>query len=106
MARPAQKADGGIRVSVRVTPKAGRDAVAGASRDDAGQYRLLVKVSAPPADGAANAAVTAVVAKAFGVAKSYVRILRGDTGREKLLLIEGDAEMLEARFAELERNSA
>lgn len=95
-----------MRVSVRVTPKAGRDMVADASRDEAGQYRLMVKVAAPPADGAANAAVVAVVAKAFGVAKSYVRILRGDTAREKLLLIEGDAETLSARFAELERNSS
>ena len=103
MARPAQKAEGGLRVSVRVTPRAGRDALAGASRDEAGQYRLLVKVAAPPADGAANTAVVAVVAKAFGVAKSYVRILRGETAREKLLLIEGDTEKLEARFAELER---
>lgn len=106
MARPAQKAEGGLRVSARVTPKAGRDMVADASRDEAGQYRLMVKVAAPPADGAANAAVVAVVAKAFGVAKSYVRILRGDTAREKLLLIEGDAETLSARFAELERNSS
>lgn len=106
MTRASQKAEGGLRVSVRVTPKAGRDTVAAASRDDAGQYRLMVKVSAPPAEGAANAAVVAVVAKAFGVAKSYVRILRGDAAREKLLLIEGDADTLSARFAELERNSS
>jgi len=106
MARPVRTAEGGLRVAVRVTPKAGRDGVAGASREEAGQYRLLVKVSAPPAEGAANAAVVAVVAKAFGVAKSCVRILRGDTAREKLLLIGGDAELLSARFAELERNSS
>lgn len=105
MASPARKADGGLRVSVRVTPKSGRDQIAGASRDEAG-YRLLVKVTAPPADGEANAAVVAVVARAFGVAKSCVTILRGDTGREKLLLIEGDADRLSARFAELERKSS
>src|SRR5690606_5404845 len=107
MARPARKAgqktEGGLRVSVRVTPRGGRDAIVSASKDEAGQFRLLVKVAAPPADGAANTAVVAMVAKAFGVAKSYVRILRGETALERLICIEGDATAQEDRLAELER---
>lgn len=106
MARPGKPSEGGLRVSVRVTPKGGRNTVAGASRDEAGQCRLAVKVSAPPADGAANAAVVALIAKAFQVARSRVSIVRGDTAREKLLLIEGDTEALLARFAELERSTS
>lgn len=106
MARSPGAAEGGLRVSVRVTPKGGRDTVTAASRDEAGQCRLAVKVSAPPADGAANAAVVALIAKTFQVARSRVSILRGDTAREKLLLIEGDTDALAARFAELERSTS
>ncbi|MCH8684091.1 DUF167 family protein [Pedomonas mirosovicensis] len=102
----APRSEAGLRVSVRVTPKGGRDAITGASRDEAGQCRLTLKVSAPPAEGAANAAVVALIAKTFQVSKSRVSMLRGDTAREKLLLIEGDMKALEDRFAELERSSS
>jgi uncharacterized protein YggU (UPF0235/DUF167 family) len=47
--------------------------------------RLLVKVRAKPQDGAANEAVLALLAEALGVAASRLRMLRGATGREKLV---------------------
>lgn len=50
---------------------------------------LKVRVSAAPADGAANAAVIAVIAKALKLPKSAVRIAAGDTARVKRLEIEG-----------------
>ena len=78
-------------LTVRVTPKGGRDAVDGWARDVDGRPLLKVRVSAAPADGAANAAVTALIAKALGVPRSSVRIAAGETSRIKRLAIDGAA---------------
>lgn len=77
------------RLTVRVTPKGGRDAVDGWTQDEAGRPVLKLRVSAAPADGAANAAVVALVARALGVPRSAVRIAAGETARVKRLEIEG-----------------
>lgn len=74
---------------MRVTPRAGRDAVEGWTRDEAGRPILKLRVAAPAAEGAANAAVIALVAKALGRPKGAVTILRGETARVKQLEIEG-----------------
>jgi uncharacterized protein len=80
------------RLTVRVTPKGGRDAVDGWMLDDAGRPVLKLRVSAAASEGAANAAVTALVAKALRVAKSAVRIAAGETSRVKRLEIDGVGE--------------
>jgi uncharacterized protein YggU (UPF0235/DUF167 family) len=51
-----------------------------------------MRVNAAPADGAANAAVTALVAKTLGLPKSAVRIAAGETARVKRLEVEGADE--------------
>ena len=80
------------RLTVRVTPKGGRDAVEGWAADVDGRPVLKLRVSAAPADGAANAAVVALVAKALGAPRSAVRIAAGETSRVKRLEIEGVGE--------------
>ena len=81
---------------VCVTPKSGRDEVAGWRGAE-----LVVRVTAPPEGGKANAAVCKVVARALGVPKSDVRVLRGDIARHKLLEIEGvSEETLRSTFGE------
>lgn len=75
----------GVRVSLRVTPRAGVDAVDGA--DESG--RLRVRVRSAPAAGAANAAVLKVVAAALGIAPSRIRIVAGAGGRQKVIEVEG-----------------
>ncbi|MDZ4371358.1 MAG: DUF167 family protein [Phenylobacterium sp.] len=79
------------RLTVRVTPRGGRDAVDGWSLDDAGRAVLKVRVTVPPSEGAANAAVLALIAKALKIPKSAVRIVAGDTARVKRLEIGGAA---------------
>ena len=71
-------------VDVQVVPRASRVAVGPAVGD-----RLRVAVTAPPVDGAANAAVIDALARAFGVRRAAVRIVRGETGRRKTVEIEG-----------------
>ena len=72
---------------LRVQPRASREAITG-FRDDV----LSVRVCAPPVDGAANAAVTALLADALGLAPSRVRVVRGQRGRDKVVEIEGLTE--------------
>lgn len=76
---------------VRVIPRARRDEIAG-ERDG----RLLVRVTAPPVDGKANAAVCAVVATAAGVPKGRVTVVRGAQSRDKLVRIDGDEDTVRA----------
>ena len=78
-----------MRFAVRVTPKGGRDAADGWALDAAGRPYLKVRVSAAAADGAANAAVTAFLAKALGRPKSAVAIASGETARVKMIEVQG-----------------
>lgn len=81
---------------VRVQPRASRDEILGRRADDV----LGVRVTAAPVDGQANAAVTGLVAKALGVPRSAVTVVRGDRGREKLLRVAGlSAVEVRARLA-------
>jgi uncharacterized protein YggU (UPF0235/DUF167 family) len=77
---------------VRVTPRAGRNEVAG-EREGV----LLVRVTAPPEGGRANAAACKVVARALGIAPSRVTVARGAGSRQKSLRVEGvDQKRLKA----------
>jgi uncharacterized protein len=72
---------------VRLQPRARRDEVVG-ERDG----RILIRVTAPPVDGRANAALCALVAKAAGVAPSRVAVVRGQSGRDKVIRVDGVEE--------------
>jgi uncharacterized protein YggU (UPF0235/DUF167 family) len=74
-------ADDEGRIAVRVTPGARSEAV---EIVDGG---LVVKVRAKPQDGAANAAVAALLANALGIAPSRLDLVRGATAREKVFRI-------------------
>lgn len=50
---------------------------------------LKVRIASPPVDGAANTELCRFLAKALKVSKRMVRLVRGETGREKQLVIEG-----------------
>jgi uncharacterized protein len=72
------------RIAVRVQPRASRDEIVG-ERNGV----LVLRVKAPPVDGRANVAVCRLVAKRVGVPPSRVRVVRGESARDKLLEIEG-----------------
>ncbi len=81
-----------MRLAVRVTPKGGRDAIDGWATDPTGRPYLKVRVSAVAAEGQANAALVAVLAKALKRPRSALRIVSGETARLKMLDIEGLGE--------------
>jgi uncharacterized protein len=72
-------------ISVRVTPRASRDEVVG-WRDDG---VLLVRLTAPPVEGAANRALCRLIARSAGVAPSRVTVVRGERSRDKVVRVEG-----------------
>jgi uncharacterized protein (TIGR00251 family) len=69
---------------VRVTPRASKNAIEG-FRGDA----LIVKVTAPPVDSAANEAVVALIADALHIPKRQITVARGAAARNKVLDIDG-----------------
>jgi uncharacterized protein len=88
-----------LRISVRLTPKGGRDALEGWAADGTGARHLKARVAAPAEDGKANLALRALIADALGVAPSKVAIVAGASARWKRLEIEGDPMALAARLA-------
>ncbi|MEZ5895307.1 MAG: DUF167 domain-containing protein [Parvularculaceae bacterium] len=91
----------GADIRIRVNPGASRTVVGGLWQGPDGERRLVVRVSAPPDKGKANKAVTAAVAKAFGLPKSAVSITAGDKDRLKTLRLEADAANVTARLEHL-----
>lgn len=67
-----------LYLELHLQPRARHDAVSGLHG-----RRLKVRITAPPVAGKANAQLCAWLARQFGVAKSRVRILKGDLGRDK-----------------------
>ncbi|EAQ25393.1 MULTISPECIES: DUF167 domain-containing protein [unclassified Roseovarius] len=72
----------GTTIALRVTPKAARNRIV--AEDGA----LRVYVTTVPEDGKANAAVQKLLAKALGVPKSRLSLLRGHTSRDKVFQVD------------------
>jgi uncharacterized protein len=104
--QPWRPAAGGLLLAVRLTPKGGRDAVEGIERRTDGSLVLKARVRAAPHEGAANAAVLALVARTLDIAPRQVSLVAGATARIKTLKLEGDAEALAASLAPLAERSA
>jgi uncharacterized protein (TIGR00251 family) len=79
-----QQAADGVRIRVRVVPRASRTELVGLHGDE-----LRIRLTAPPVDGAANEALVSFLADRVGVARSSVRLLSGETSRSKVVLITG-----------------
>ena len=89
-----------MRISVRVRPGSARTAVGG-SYAAADRAALVVAVTARAVDGAANAAVVAAVADAFGLRKRDVTLVAGSRSRSKVLELAGDDRALRGRLQSL-----
>src|SRR3954465_15628343 len=74
----------GVRFPIKVVPGASRDKVMGELGD-----ALKIAVRKPPENGAANAAVVALLAKTLGIAEHSIRITRGHSNPRKEVEIDG-----------------
>jgi len=73
-----------LTLRVRVQPRASKDALGG-EREGA----LVVRLTAPPVEGAANEALVRFLGKTLGVAPSAVRVVSGASGRNKVVSVAG-----------------
>lgn len=71
-------------LTIHVLPRSSRNEIVGTLPDGT----IKVKLTAPPVDGEANKQLIALLSKEYGVAKSRVRIVRGETSRRKVVEIE------------------
>ncbi|MEX0758542.1 MAG: DUF167 domain-containing protein [Tistlia sp.] len=90
-----------MELDLRVQPGARAAGLGRLETRDDGRTRLKVKVTAPPEDGKANAAVIALLARALRLPKRDLVLLRGETARDKTLRIEGDPATLAERLGSL-----
>ena len=93
MAEPGEygiePAPSGVTIKVYVSPRATANKVAGAHNG-----AVKIALTAPPVDGAANKALVEFLARMLGVPKGSVRLLSGETSRNKVVRVEGiDAQV-------------
>ncbi|MCO5315290.1 MAG: DUF167 domain-containing protein [Solirubrobacterales bacterium] len=78
-----------MKLRVRLQPRAASNELAGWREDpETGERVLIARVTAPPVDGKANAALVKLLAKEYSLPKSKIRILRGESSRDKLIELD------------------
>ncbi|OHC73667.1 MAG: hypothetical protein A3G18_02820 [Rhodospirillales bacterium RIFCSPLOWO2_12_FULL_58_28] len=97
-ASPFTAAPSGVKVNVKLAPKAGHNRISGFADDADGNCVLKASVTAAPEGGKANAALIRMLAKEWGLPKTSLEVAVGASGRRKTLFIKGDAEMLGRRL--------
>ncbi|OSQ39857.1 hypothetical protein TMES_04900 [Thalassospira mesophila] len=88
----------GVRLYLRLTPKASRNGIGGSQQDADGQNRLKATVTTVPENGKANDALVKLLAKTAKWPKSAIAIVSGQTDRNKVLVISGDAQQIVAQI--------
>lgn len=96
MLRPYDRLTDGLRLRVKLAPKAARDRLLAAEPDADGVLWLKASVTAVPEKGGANAALIALIAKNFSVPKSCIRLASGASARRKTLMLSGEPAALAA----------
>lgn len=94
MSEPWTVAGDGLRLTVRLTPRGGRDAIDGVETLANGRPVLKVRVRAIPSEGEANAALIALLARELGLPRSTVTLAAGATARLKTVALMGEAQRL------------
>lgn len=73
-----------VRLSIKVTPNAGRNEITGCK-----EGVWLLKIGAPPDKGKANKELINFLSKKLDIKKSSILISKGETSRNKVMIIEG-----------------
>lgn len=80
----------GLFLDVKATPKAAHDGIAGIRNGE-----LLVKITAAPDKGKANAAILALLAEKTGLPKSAFELVNGETARNKVFRLASHGEAVQ-----------
>jgi uncharacterized protein len=104
--RPWVVSADGLIVTVRLTPKAGRDSIDGIVRLSDGRTVLKARVSAAPSDGEANGALTRLLAQTLRIASGNITLIGGTASRIKRMLIKGDVAAVVAALEQIREVAA
>jgi len=92
-----RRESGGLSFEVTVLPRSSRVAIEGEF-----DGTLRVRLTAPPVEGSANKQCTAVLAKAFGIPKSALEVVSGNSSRRKRVrILHEDVSAIEEELAVL-----
>jgi uncharacterized protein (TIGR00251 family) len=91
----------GLLLTVRLTPKGGRDALDGIAQLADGRAVLKARVRAAASEGEANSALVQLIARTLAVPPTSVSLIAGETARIKRLKIAGDASALATNLERL-----
>lgn len=83
--------EGGIRVGIKVQPRAANNALAGEQ-----EGKLKIRITAPPVEGEANKMLIAYLSQLLKLPKKNIKIIKGDTSTQKLVELRGitDSEFI------------
>lgn len=101
MPTPWAADESGLRLALRVTPNASKDAITGVEDRPGIGAQLRVRVRAVPDQGRANHAVLKLLAAALDIPASNLTLVSGHAARDKVVHIAGEAPVLAARLAVL-----
>jgi hypothetical protein len=87
------KLENGIKLSVKIVPNSSRCEIAGIVEES-----LKIKLDVPPVEGKANEKCIKFLSKVLGVPKTSINIVCGETSKNKILFIKGDAEELSSKL--------
>ena len=90
------KLENGIKLSVKVVPNSSKCEIIGVIEDS-----LKIKLDVPPVDGKANEKCIKFLSKLLGVTKTSITIVSGETSKNKILFMKGDAEELTSKLQNL-----
>lgn len=79
-----ESVDGGVRLRLLIQPKASKNEIVGPHNG-----ALKIRIQAPPIEGRANEELIAFLSEVFDVPKRAVSVLKGETGRQKVVFIAG-----------------
>ena len=86
---PFRKSKNGVLINVRVQPRSSKRSIESVEGDV-----VRVKLTAPPADGAANAQLIEVLSKELRIRKSAISIVKGQASRDKVVEVRATPEEL------------
>ena len=98
--QPFAATSDGVRLAVRLTPKASAERIVGLADEADGGVVLKVAVTAPPEGGKANAALLKLLARAFRLPARDFAVVRGLSDRRKIVAVTGAPSALAARLRE------
>lgn len=87
------KLENGIKFGIKVVPNSSKCEILGVIGGC-----VKVKLDVPPIEGKANEKLIKFLSKYFGVPKTNISIISGDTGRNKILFIKGNPEILSEKL--------